>query len=165
MSWGYHNATSQVIWTVEYMGLTLIRGFFKKADVQVNMDDDDLTKWSVDATVYTDSLDSADADRDHHLRGPDYFEVEKYPTITFKSTRVERDGDAYRVYGPLTMHGITKEVVLNAKFKGEATDARGNHLRGISAETTLKRGDFGISAGTSVGPDVHVSLEAELLRH
>jgi polyisoprenoid-binding protein YceI len=160
MAWQFETSVSQVQWSVRYLGLTVVKGFFKKVDAQVNMEGDDPTGWSVDVTIDTNSLESADADRDHHVRGPDYFDVEQYPTITFKSTRVERDGDGYRAYGDLTIRDVTREIALRGRIVGEATDFRGKLYRGFSAETTIQRDDFGISAGSSPSRDVHINLEA-----
>jgi polyisoprenoid-binding protein YceI len=102
---------------------------------------------------------------DEHVRSADFLDVERYPTTTFKSTRVEKTDGRYRVAGDLTLHGVTRKVILDASYGGEATDSRGKTKRGFSAQTTLKRSDFGIKGGAPgpvlvAGEQIRVTLEA-----
>jgi len=127
---------------------------------------------SVKFSIRATSIDTANADRDKHLRTPDFFDVEKFPEISFESTKIEAQGaDAYRVTGRFTMHGVTQEIVLPVTFAGTMKDPWGNERAGFSLETTLNRKDYGIvynkvldSGGLMLGDDVAISIEIEAVR-
>jgi polyisoprenoid-binding protein YceI len=146
MPWVYDPGHSQITWSVKYVGLSLVHGMFTKVDCELNVDGDDPTRWSANVTIDAASVDSGIERRDDVMRGEEYFEVEKYPTITFQSKRVERNGDGYRVVGDVNLHGVTREVALTGKYVGEATDPRGVKRRGLSGSTTIKRSDYNFHA-------------------
>jgi polyisoprenoid-binding protein YceI len=127
---------------------------------------------SVEFTIQTASIDTALARRDQHLRSPDFFDVAKFPTITFKSTKVAGTGkDHYAVTGALTMHGISRETTLPVAFLGLGRDPWGAQRAGFSVETTLNRKDFGVawnqvldSGGLLLGDDVAIEISVEAVK-
>ena len=164
MAWEYDTNLSKVEWAIEYLGIATVKGLFKKVQATLNLDDPDPTNWSVEATIETASLYGGYDPMDDHVRSPDFLDVERYPTMTFKSRQVQRTNSHYRLAGDLTLHGVTREVVLDATYGGEATDSRGRTRRGFSAQTSLKRSDFDIPSGMSggrlvAGEDIRITLE------
>jgi len=127
---------------------------------------------SVKFSIRAASIDTAQADRDKHLRTADFFDVEKYPDITFESTKIETRGpDVYLVTGRFTMHGVTKEIALPVSFGGLVKDPWGNERAGFSLQTTLDRKEYGIvynkvldSGGLMLGDDVAIDIEIEAVR-
>jgi polyisoprenoid-binding protein YceI len=127
---------------------------------------------SVTFAIKTASIDTKIPDRDKHLKSPDFFDAEKFPEITFKSTKITpKGGDKYEVAGTFTMHGVTKEVVIPVAFGGVAKDPWGKDRAGFSLQLTLNRKDYGINwnklldqGGTLVGDDVEVSIDLEAVR-
>ena len=127
---------------------------------------------SVTFTIKAGSIDTKIPDRDKHLKSQDFFDVEKFPEITFKSTKITaKGGDKYEVAGTFTMHGVTKDVVLPVAFGGVAKDPWGKERAGFSLQLTLNRKDYGISwnkildqGGTLVGDDVEISVDLEAVR-
>jgi len=158
--------------TIRHMVISNVRGEFQKVSGTLKLDEKDMTKSSVEATIDTASIDTRVADRDNHLRSPDFFDAAKYPTITFKSTKVEKAGEGkLKVMGDLTMHGVTKPVVLAVEGPTkEVKDPWNNTRRGFAASTTLNRRDFGLTwgkiveAGPVVGDDVKIEIESELIK-
>ncbi|HEY7064890.1 MAG TPA: YceI family protein [Chloroflexota bacterium] len=162
MAWQLDGNHSRVGWAVKHYGINVIHGYFGTVDATLDFTGDDPTKWSVAATIDATSVESACAARDHHLRTADYLDVENYPTITFQSKRVERAGDGYKVYGDLTLHGVTREIALDGQFHGEATDNRGLQRRGLSARAAIKRSDFGVGTqGGAVANDLELQIDTE----
>lgn len=127
---------------------------------------------SVRFVIRAASIDTANADRDKHLRGADFFETDKFPEITFESTKVEAKGaDSYLVTGKFTMHGVTKEIVLPLTFGGTVKDPWGNERAGFSLQTVLNRKDYGVvwnkamdAGGLVLGDDVEVAIDLELVK-
>src|SRR5919202_2853472 len=144
MPWVYDPGHSQVTWSVKYVGLSLVHGLFRRMDAQLDLEDDDPTKWSATVTIDAASIESGIDRRDEVMRGEEYFEVDKYPTITFQSKSIERDGDRYRVRGDVSLHGVTREIALTGQLLGDADDPRGVKRRALAGETTIKRSDFNI---------------------
>ena len=113
------------------------------------------------------SINTRDANRDNHLRSNDFFGVEQNPVITFRSTRIEEDGDDYKIHGDLTMNGVTKEVVLEAEFNGMGASPMGSTVYAFSAETKINRKDFNINyddkvaLGPAVGEEVQIRIWTE----
>ncbi len=146
MSWKIDPVHSEVTFSVRHAMVTTVRGHFKVISGILEIDEAHPENSMVDAQAETASVETRDANRDAHLRSADFFESEKYPIITFKSTSVEPQGDAkYRVLGDLTMHGVTKAVVFDAEYSGQAKDAYGAQRAGLEAEATINRKDFGLS--------------------
>ena len=171
-SWNVDPAHSNASFTVRHLVISNVRGEFQKMSGAVKLDDKDLAKSSVEATIETASIETRIPDRDKHLKSPDFFDVEKYPTITFKSTKVESAGKGkLKVTGDLTMKGVTKPVVLAVDGPtAEIKDPWGNARRGFAATTTINRRDWGLNwskvveAGPVVGDEVTIEIEAELLK-
>ncbi len=171
-TWNLDPAHSQTSFAIRHLVISNVRGEFQKFSGAVQLDDKDVSKSSVDVTIQAASIDTANGDRDKHLRSADFFDVEKFPTITFKSTKVEKAGDGkLHVTGNLTMKGVTKPVVLAVDGPtNEIKDPMGNARRGLSASTTIDRKEWGltwsktIEAGPVVGDEVKIQIEAELLK-
>jgi polyisoprenoid-binding protein YceI len=164
MAWQYDISLSKVEWAVEYLGIATVKGLFKKVQASLNLDDPDPRNWSAEVAIETASLTGGHEPMDDHVRSPDFLDVERYPSATFKSGQVEQTDGRYRVAGELTLHGVTREVVLDASYGGEATDSRGRTRRGFSAQTTLKRSDFAIASGMAggrlvAGEQIRITLE------
>ncbi len=145
-------------------GLSRVRGKFGEFAVTINYDEADVTKSSVTAVIKADSIDTGIAARDEHLRKADFFEVEKFPQITFKSSRVEKKGDQLLVHGTFTMHGISKEIVLPITMTGKLVNPETKAVTyGFSSNIKLDRRDYGISyqrkgAENFLGNEVEIEL-------
>jgi polyisoprenoid-binding protein YceI len=166
-SWNIDPAHSAVQFSVRHLGISTVRGAFTKVSGSVQYDPADPTKTTIEATIDTDSVDTRVAMRDKDLRGPDFFDVTKYPTLTFKSKRVETAGSGkLKATGDLTMHGVTKEVVLEVDGPSAAIkDPRGNLHMGASATTTINRKEFGVNgASSAVSDEVPITIDLELVR-
>ena len=162
-------AHSDASFRIRHM-MSSVTGSFNDFDATINLDRANPARSTVDFTIQTASIDTRQENRDKHLRSADFFDVEKFPTITFRSKKIAAAGkDRYNVTGDLTMHGVTKEVTLPVTLNGFATDKRGTHV-GFSVDTTLNRKDFGIlwnrnldEGGVLLGDDVNVSINIEAI--
>ena len=158
-------AHSEAAFQVRHL-VTRVRGRFTDFEGAITMAQDAPEQSSVDVVIRAASIDTSQPDRDAHLRSADFFDVEKFPTLTFESTSVTpAGGDHYRVTGDLTIHGVSKSVVLATTFFGLAKDPWGNERAGFEAELTINRKDFGLSwnaaletGGFLVGDEVKISL-------
>lgn len=164
-------AHSRIGFAVRHLEINWVEGRFKEFEGTVHYDDKDVTKSSVEFTAKVASVDTEVEARDKHLRTADFFEVEKYPTMTFKSTRVERKGkDAFVLHGDLTLKGVTKPVQLPFKVAGAVKDPWGNTRFGVEAQTKINRRDFGINYGNAfaggldVGNEVTIDLQLEVVK-
>ena len=165
-------AHSAAEFSIRHMGLSNVHGHFGGVAGTVTLDPADLTKSSVNATIDVTTIDTGVPQRDGHLKSPDFFDVAKYPTMTFASKSVSKSGDHYTVNGNLTMHGVTKPVVLDVDPSSkEQTGPDGKLRRGFDATTTLHRQDFGLvwngtmkSGDSMLGDDVKVTLEIEAVK-
>jgi polyisoprenoid-binding protein YceI len=159
---------SEVAFQVRHL-LSKVRGRFADFSGTIQFDDANPERSRVDVAIQAPSIDTAEGDRDKHLRSADFFDVETYPTLTFTSTWVSpRGGNTYDVAGDLTIHGITRPVVLPASFLGSAVDPWGHTKFVFEAELTLNRKDFGLSwnaaletGGFLVGDEVKVTLSIQ----
>ncbi len=171
-SWNIDPNHTAAHFTVRHMGLSNVTGTFDKVSGSAQMDDKDFTKSSIDAVIDVASVDTRVQMRDNDLRSDHFFDVAKYPTMEFKSKRIEKQGDGYKVIGDLTMHGVTKEVTLSVdEPSGIITDQHGNMHRGFSASTTINRKDWGLTynnllqSGEAVVSDsVKIQIDAELVK-
>jgi polyisoprenoid-binding protein YceI len=158
---------SQVQWSCTYLGRIGVTGLFKEFHATMRVDGQNPSRWSVEAPIWAASLESGCVLRDDVLRGPDLLDVDRFPLITFRSTRVEPGEARYRVVGALSIHGVTRQVVLDFHDRGETTDWLGQRSRGLVAGTTLNRTDFQVGppprAGALIGSEVRISLQLELL--
>jgi polyisoprenoid-binding protein YceI len=159
---------SEVGFQIRHM-MSKVRGRFNEFEGRIVVDRAKPEASSVELTIQTASIDTANANRDKDLRGADFFDVEKYPTITFKSTRIAPRGkDTYDVTGMLTMRGVSKEVTLPVSFLGFMKNQRGVEAAGFETAVTLNRKDFGIvwnraldAGGVLLGDEVYVSVNLE----
>ena len=171
--WEIDPSHSSTQFAIRHLMVSTVRGEFGKVSGTVTLDESDPTKSVIEATIATDSINTRVEKRDNHLRGPDFFDVEKYPTITFKSKKIEAAGAGkFTVAGDLTMHGVTKEVILNvAGTTKPVKDPAGKLRLGGSATTTINRKDFGFSynrvletGGVLVGDEVNITIDVELIQ-
>lgn len=158
---------------VTHLMVSKVRGTFDKFDVTAVIDETDIGRSSVDATIDTASVNTRNEKRDNHLRGPDFFDVTNYPTMTFRSTQVEKVGDThYRVTGDLTLLGVTKPVVLDVSGSPRAiTDPRGKERLGGTVTTTINRTDYGLThnsildtGGVAIGEEVDIIIDIEFVQ-
>jgi polyisoprenoid-binding protein YceI len=148
---------SFISFRVKHMGLSEVPGFFRDFKGSVDYNAEDVTKSSVEFTAQAKSIDTGVTGRDNHLRTPDFFDVEKYPEITFKSTRVERKGKSLIVTGDFTMKGVTKSLTFPFQIAGWLpADERSGGKMGIAAETTVNRRDYGVNWGTNLPSGIAV---------
>lgn len=148
-----------------------VRGRFTKWAGQVSLDEADLTKSSVSASIDVSSIDTGVADRDGHLKSPDFFDVQNHPSMTFTSKRVQKNSDtSYTVFGDLAIRGTTKEVPLNVELGGRGKDPWGNQRIGFSATASIDRKDFGLTwnqaletGGILVGDKVNIEIELQAI--
>ena len=166
-------AHSTIGFKVKHLMVTNVNGVFEKFKGTVNIDEKDIAKSKVDVTIEMASINTNITKRDDHLRSPDFFDVAKFPTMTFISTKVEKTGsDKLKVTGNLTIKGVTKQVILNVEGPtGEVKSPQGDVKRGASAAATINRQDFGVSwskkldgGGMVVADDVYISIDTELTR-
>jgi polyisoprenoid-binding protein YceI len=160
------NAHSTVGFSVPILGgLSQVKGKFTDFAITLNHDEKDVTKSSVSVVIKATSVDTGIERRDAHLRTPDFFDVEKFPEITFKSERIEKKGKSFIAHGPLTMHGVTKEIALPFNITGTYKNPANNKTTlGYSAKMVLNRRDYGINysrqdSPTFVGDDITVEIE------
>lgn len=160
---------SQVIFKVKHMGISTVSGRFDLMEGSYTFDDTDIGNSSVETTIQTASVNTNKQKRDDHLRSPDFLNVDKYPTITFKSKEVKKgSGDGFTIVGDLTINGVTKQVELDAEYGGKAVDPMGNQRTAFTAVTKIDRKDYGITwnktldtGGLVVGDDVKIELNIE----
>ncbi|HET8827682.1 MAG TPA: YceI family protein [Terriglobales bacterium] len=152
--------------SVRHLGISTVRGQFMKTTGTVAYDPADVSKTQIDVTIDASSVDTRVQMRDNDLRSPHFLEVEKYPTITFKSKKAESAGQGkLKVTGDLTIHGVTKEVVLDVDGPSAPMSAMGGMRMGAEATTKINRKDFGVNgAPGAVGDDIQITLDVELTR-
>lgn len=152
-------AHASITFEIDHMGLVDIHGRFNKFEGTVTLGDDASASVSID----TASIDTGVPKRDDHLRSPDFFDARQFPQITFKSTKAEFDGGELKVTGDFTMHGVTKPLSLEFEVKGPK-DMQGKQRIGLTAETTIKRSDFGVGAQGGVGDEVEIEIAVEAIK-
>jgi polyisoprenoid-binding protein YceI len=160
----YHS-TAQ--FAVRHLGVSTVRGAFTKVSGSAKYDAADPAKTSLDATIDASSVDTRVEMRDKDLRSPNFLDVEKYPTITFHSKQTKAAGAGkLQITGDLTLHGVTKEVVLDVDGPSEAiNDPMGNRRIGASASTKLSRKDYGVNGGAAmVGDELTITIDVELIQ-
>jgi len=168
-TYGIDTAHSDVSFKVRHL-VSNVTGRFGSFDGTLKVDFQDLNSSSVEFTIDAASIDTANEDRDKHLRSADFFDVEKHPTITFTSSKITKiEGNNYAVTGTFTMHGVSKDITIPVKFLGEIKDPWGNTKAGYELSATLNRKDFGISwnkaldsGGFILGDEVEVSVNLEV---
>jgi len=172
MSWEIDASHSQATFSVKHMMVSTVRGHFKVLSGHLQIDEQNPQNSWVEAQVDTASIDTRDERRDGHLRSADFFDVQTYPTITFKSTKVERiSGNEYNVTGDLTMHGVTRPVTFKAEYLGQGKNPWGLMVAGLSAKTKINRKDWGLNwnqtletGGWLVSEDVTIEIDLETVQ-
>ena len=165
-TWKIDPAHSAAQFAVRHMSISTVRGAFTKLAGTVQYDPADVSKTMLDVTIDVDSVDTRVEARDKDLRSEKYFDAQKFPSITFKSKHTEQAGAGkLKIAGDLSIHGVTKEVVLDVDGPTEAMkDAKGTHM-GASASTSLKRSDYGMTNGQPlVGDDISITLDVEMVK-
>jgi polyisoprenoid-binding protein YceI len=171
--WKIDPAHSSAQFAVRHLGISTVRGAFTKVTGTVRSDDQDVTKSSVEVTIDTDSVDTRVPDRDKDLRSERFFDVAKYPTIAFKSKKVEQAGAGkLKVTGDLTIHGTTREVILDVDGPTPAIkDPWGNQRAAANATTKINRQEFGMKFNDKmptgdllVGDDITITIDVEMIR-
>jgi polyisoprenoid-binding protein YceI len=171
--WDLDPAHTSAQFAVRHLMVSTVRGEFGKVSGTVNLDEQDPTKSSLEATIDTASINTRVEKRDQHLKSPDFLDVAKYPAMTFKSKKIEKVSDAkFKVTGDLTLHGVTKEVVLDVEGSPKAfKDPSGNLRVGGVATTKINRQDFGVqwnkaleTGGVVAGDEVAITIDVELTK-
>lgn len=166
-------AHSTASFSIKHMMIAKVHGGFEKLSGTLIYDSDDFSQSFVEAAIDAGSINTREAQRDAHLKGADFFDVEKFPTISFKSSRIEKAGEGHlKVTGDLTIHGVTKPVTLDVEGpSAEVKDPWGNTKIGASATTRIKRKDFGLNwnaaleaGGFLVGDEVNITLEVQFIK-
>ena len=171
-TWELDPAHSSVQFAVSHLMVSTVRGTFDKFTGTVNLDEADPTKSSVEATIDAASIDTREPKRDSHLKSPDFFDVEKFPTIAFKSKSIAKSGDKFNVVGDVTIHGVTKEITLEATGSPKPMqDPMGHTKLGGEVHGKLNRKDFGMTwnkgldnGGVVVGDEVTITIDVELVK-
>lgn len=167
--WAIDAAHSRFGFVVPHMVVSEVEGEFHTATGKVILDEADLTKSTVELTIDVSSVDTDNADRDKHLKSPDFFDAAKYPQITFKSTKIKKAGKAFKVTGDLTMRGVTKPVTLDVELSNPIANPWGKQVRGVKVKGKLNRQDFGVAfsktletGGLLVGDEITLNIKLEL---
>ncbi|HVN28811.1 MAG TPA: YceI family protein [Candidatus Binataceae bacterium] len=168
-TWDLDPAHTNISFSVKHMMLSNVTGSFDKFSGTITANDDDPKSVAIEVTIDASSVDTHNEKRDGHLKSPDFFDVAKYPTITFKSAKIEPDGDnKWKVTGDLTMHGVTKPVTLEVTGPTPEVNVMGAPHRAAEATTTINRQDFGVAfnktldnGGLVVGNDVAITINVD----
>ncbi len=172
-NWVIDTVHSEVGFRVRHLMVSWTKGRFDKYEGSLELNEQDLSKSKLSVKIDANSINTGTVDRDNHLRSPDFFDVAKFPELSFVSQRFEAgEGGAFRVLGELTMHGVSKAVALDVEeFADAAKDPYGNIKRGARAHAKLNRKDFGLNwnaalemGGVVVGDVVEITLEVELTK-
>ena len=170
MAWEFDTHHTSIEFSAKHMMLTTVRGRFTQFSGKLDLDEPSHSGSQVEFTIDTSSLTTGDEYRDNHLRSPDFLDVAQFPTITFKSTEVEKqDDDHARVTGDLTIRDVTKPLVLEVTREGESKNRNGERLLGYSVDGSLIRKDWGLvwnvaleTGGVLVGEKVNIHIDAEV---
>ncbi len=170
--WEIDSGHSGIHFSVRHMVLARVRGKFTRWSGTVLAQDGDESRASVDVVIDASSIDTGVADRDAHLKSPDFLDVARYPEITFKADRSERlSADRLRVSGLLTIHGVARPVVLEVEYAGRMKDPWGHERAGFTARASIDRKDFGLTwnqlleaGGVMVGDRVDIEIEVEAVK-
>jgi polyisoprenoid-binding protein YceI len=150
-TWVVDPAHSRVGFAVKHMGIATVRGHFEEYEGRLEVGED-LAHTRAFGTVKTTSVSTDWDQRDQHLRSPDFFDVEQYPELKFESTKIERvDDETFRIIGNLEMHGVTREITLEAVIDGTDVDPQGNERLGLEVVSQLSRGDFDMKFNMAMG--------------
>lgn len=172
-TWNIDPAHSSANFSIKHMMIAKVHGGFEKLSGQMSFDAQNPALLKVEANIETASINTREPQRDAHLKSADFFDVEKFPLINFKSTEIQRINDSQlNVVGELTLHGVTKTVTLEVEgLSEELKDPWGNSRIGLTATTKIKRKEFGLgwnaaleAGGVLVGDDVSITLDVQFIR-
>jgi len=174
-TWTVDKAHSQVEFGVKHMMFTTVRGQFRDFDATIRLDEANPNESTVEAVIDAASIDTSVADRDNHLRSADFFDAEKHPKLTFRSTRIEgaafEEGRRFTVIGDLTIRGTTREIALEATYEGRGRDPWGQEKAAFTAEGKIDRHDFGLTwnqtleaGGVLVGREIKLTIDAQFVQ-
>jgi polyisoprenoid-binding protein YceI len=171
-TWKIDPIHSNVEFAVRHLMITTVKGRFTGVDGTVLIDEANPSNAEVEVRIEASTVDTREPQRDAHLRSADFFDVEKFPYLTFKGTRItHREGNNFKLVGNLTIHGVTREVTLDVTQEGRVKDPWGGDRAGFSARTKINRKDFGLlwnlvleTGGVTVGDEVKINLELELVK-
>ncbi len=172
MAWQIDSAHSEITFSARHMMISTVRGRFEKFSGTVNFDEQKPANTTVDVKIEAASVNTREPQRDNHLKSPDFLDVEQYPYITFKSTRVEVLDDTHaHLYGDMTIRDVTREVMLDVEYAGQAKSPWGTTSAGFSATTTLKRKNWNLNwnvaletGGWLVGEELKINIELEIVK-
>ncbi len=170
-TWQIDSAHTSAQFSVRHMMISTVKGSFSEITGTVSYDPD-TGHADIDVAIPVATIDTRSAQRDNHLRSPDFFDAASYPTISFKGKRVQGDvNKKFKLIGDLTMRGVTREIVLDVASEGSTRDPYGNERMGFSASARVNRRDFGLNwnmaieaGGVTVGDEVKISIDAEVVR-
>lgn len=167
-NWKNDDAHSQLMFTVKHLGISEVSGTFNDFDVDIYADRADFSDAVFELTAKTVSIDTRVDARDNHLKSADFFDVQKYPTMHFKSTSIKKAGkDRYILTGDLTLHGVTKKVTMNLQYYGTVENAQPKkQTAGFQLTGMLKRSDFAVGNGfppPMISDEVHIKADGEFL--
>jgi polyisoprenoid-binding protein YceI len=170
-TWAIDAGHSNVEFAVRHLMISTVRGRFSDVTGTVQLDADDPANSTIDVTINVASIDTRQEQRDEHLRSADFFDAANFPVLTFKSTRIHRDGDGFQVNGDLTIRGVTRPVTLRVTEEGRTRDPWGGERIGYAAATKINRRDFGLTwnqvleaGGFAVGDEVKIGVDVELVK-
>ena len=171
-TWTIDPTHTEAGFAVKHLMISTVRGRFGDVQGQISFDPTDLSSGSADVTINATSIDTREAQRDAHLRSADFFDVEQFPVLTFKSRSVQSlKDDSFKLIGDLTIKNVSREVVLDVENHGLQKDPWGGERAGFTARTTINRKDFGLgwnavleAGGVVVGEDVKITLDLELIK-
>ncbi len=170
--WSIDAAHSEIGFKIKHLMVTNVRGQFKEYDASIYTTGEDFLSAEIDFWLNPSSISTGDVRRDEHLKGPDFFEADKFKEITFTANTLERvSGDEYAMHGDLTIKGITKRIKLDVEFNGVNRDPYGNHKAGFTITGKINRKDWGLNwnaaleaGGVLVGEEVVINCEVQLVR-
>lgn len=171
-NWVFDKSHSNVRFTVAHLVISEVDGKFEKFDGSVITNGESFENANINFTIDASSIDTEDGKRDEHLRSDDFFDVAKYPEISFKSKKMTKvDNKNFKLTGDFTMHGVTKEITLHAKYNGTVVDPWGNTKAGFKVTGTIDRKDWGLkynsaldSGGMLIGEEIDITCNVQLLK-
>lgn len=169
-TYGLDPAHTTVEFVVRHMMISKVRGRFTGVSGAIQLAEGSSVPTSIEVAIDPATIDTREEQRDGHLKSPDFLDAASFPQLSFRSTRFEGQGDSFRVYGDLTIHGVTREIALDTTFEGRGSDPWGNQRVGYEAHGKLSRKDFGLNwnqaleaGGVLVGDDVKIEINAEAI--
>lgn len=170
-TWKLDPSHTLVEFSAKHLMITTVKGRFTDVEGFIHADEKDIKDSSVEATLKAATIDTRTEQRDNHLRSADFLEVEKYPEIRFRSTRIEGNKQEFKLTGDLTIRGVTRPITLDVTFEGQTKDPWGGERVGFSASGKLDRRDFGLTwnvmleaGGMTVSNDIKINIEVEAVK-